>query len=195
MLFSQSFRCLFYFPTWIFISSRMRQSAALFVFSVHTNSDTKEKAGRWVPGGQESAWQDSRCHWSSSARAQADCRGSPLPPPGRDSPGRLLPLHLVSIMLQSVHLCERGWGWEPHLPPPGCPGAAQQLETLQKEGSFEAWLSALWEVEALDMEQKPRARGKYFLFSKTKSTFRVKLELDVGGCGWDILPDKRDERI
>lgn len=45
------------------------------------------------------------------------------------------------------------------------------------------------------MEQKPRARGKYLLFSKTKSTFRVKLELDVGGCGWDILPDKRDERI
>lgn len=45
------------------------------------------------------------------------------------------------------------------------------------------------------MEQEPRARGKYFLFSKTKSTFWVKLELDVGGCGWDILPDKRDERI
>ena len=62
-------------------------------------------------------------------------------------------------------------------------------------GGQHALLSALWEVEALEMEQEPRARGKYFLFSKTKSTFWVKLELDVGGCGWDILPDKRDERI
>lgn len=45
------------------------------------------------------------------------------------------------------------------------------------------------------MEQKPRARGKYFLFSGLSPPSGVKLELDVGGCGWDILPDKRDERI
>lgn len=79
------------------------------LLSVHTNSGHQGKAGRWVPGGQKVPWQDSRCHWSAQPGPRQTAVGSPLcRPPGRDSPGRLLPLHLVSIMLQSVHLCEEG---------------------------------------------------------------------------------------
>lgn len=55
-------------------------------------------------------------------------------------------------------------------------------------------------MEALELEQEPRAREKYFLFSKTKSTFWVKLELDVGGIfsqikemrGFSLYSESRD---
>lgn len=68
------------------------------------------------------------------------------------------------------------------------------------KGGQRALLSARWEVEALELEQEPRAREKYFLFSKTKSTFWVKLELDVGGIfsqikemrGFSLYSESRD---
>lgn len=163
------------------------------LLSVHTNSGHQGKAGRWVSGGQEVPWQDSRCRWTAQG------------------PGRL-PWEAPSATLQGgTHLADSFHSiWSPSCCRVSISvkrvglGASSSSPRMSwscsaagdpAKGGQRARLSALWEVKALEMEQKPRARGKYFLFSKTKPTFQVKLELDVGGCGWDILPDKRDERI
>ena len=102
--------CLFYFPTWIFISSRMKQSYVSVCSLVSTPIlDTKERqvggslGARQCPGRTQGAPGQLRLGPGRLPWEAPLCR-----PPGRDSPGWLLPLHLVSIMLQSVHLCEEG---------------------------------------------------------------------------------------
>ena len=148
--------------------------------------------GLWGPG---SALAGLKVPLVSSARAQADCRGKPPSAALQGGTHLADSFHSIwspSCCRVSISVKRVGLGASSSSPRMSwsCSAAGDPAK-----GGQQALLSALWEVEALEMEQEPRARGKYFLFSKTKSTFWVNLELDVGGCGWDILPDKRDERI
>lgn len=144
------------FPTWIFIFRMTIISLCLPLVSTPI-LDTKERqvggslgpesalAGLKVPPGQP------------GARAQADCRGAPLPPSRRFTYHLFHSIWSPSCCRVSISVEE---GWEPYLPPRmswSCSAAGDPAK--EGKGSL-GQLSALWSVEAFDMEQKPAGKGE-----------------------------------
>ena len=140
---------------------------------VQTNSGHQGKAGKWVSGGQEVPWQDSRPEVPlvSSAWAQADRCGKPPTAALQGGTHLADSFHSIwspSCCRVSISVKRVGLGASSSSPRMSwsCSAAGDPAK-----GGQRALLSAWWEVEALEPEQEPRARGKYFLFSKTKSAF------------------------